>query len=58
MIADFSGGAPPAAVRYWENWGTPSLFDGWQDDGDLALVGRWFKAAGASLLSTNGTRLV
>ena len=58
MIADFSAGGPPAAVRYWENWGRPSLFDGWQDDGDLALVGRWFKTPGASLLSTNGTRLV
>ncbi len=58
MIADFSKGGPPAAVRFWENWGAPSLFDGWQDDGDLALVGRWFKETGASLLSTNGTRLV
>jgi hypothetical protein len=38
MIADFSGGQPPAQVRYWENWGQSPLLDGWHDVKRLPFV--------------------
>src|SRR6266498_1717869 len=39
LIADFSGGQPPAQIRYWEQWGQSPLLDGWEDDNDWHLVG-------------------
>ncbi|AUX38969.1 uncharacterized protein SOCE26_003500 [Sorangium cellulosum] len=38
LIADFKGGAAPAAVVYRESWGQSNLLDGWHDAGDLQLV--------------------
>ncbi len=37
LIADFSGGQPPAQIRYWEQWGQSPLLDGWEDDNDWHL---------------------
>jgi Common central domain of tyrosinase len=53
MVADFSGAAPPAAVRYWEDWGNNPLFDGWQDDNDWTFVGDFMHRGYDQLLSTN-----
>ena len=40
QILDFSGRSrPPIQVSYFETYGTPSLFDGWHDPGDIQLVG-------------------
>ena len=39
MVADFSRGAAPAQVRYWENWGQSPMLNGWHNPGDVQLVG-------------------
>jgi hypothetical protein len=53
MIADFSGGQPPAQVRYWENWGDNPLFNGWQDDNDWIAVGDFMHLGYDQQLSVN-----
>jgi tyrosinase-like protein len=55
MIADFSGGQVPAQVRSWESWGQDPLFNGWQDDNDLQLVGDFLHLGYDQLLSVNRT---
>lgn len=51
MVADFLNDGPPAAVRYWENWGDSPLLDGWMDDNDLCVPGRFCRL-------TNRTQLM
>src|SRR5207302_1825442 len=49
MIADFSGGRPPAVVRYWESWGDSTLFNGWTP----LFAGDFMGLGHAQLLSMN-----
>jgi M6 family metalloprotease-like protein len=39
MIADFSAGHPPIAVKYLETWGQTNVLNGWLDSGDVWLAG-------------------
>jgi hypothetical protein len=41
MILDYSGGQVPGQIRYLERWGDNGLLDGWEDNDDWLLVGRF-----------------
>ena len=52
LVADFGAGAP-AKVRYLEGWGASPLLNGWQDDDDVHLSGRFGAGTKDALLMFN-----
>jgi hypothetical protein len=52
MVLDFSAGKP-AQIKYRESWGHSPVLNGWEDDDDVVLVGRFTGDKGAALLSFN-----
>jgi hypothetical protein len=52
LVADFANGSP-AKVRYLEPWGDSTLLNGWQDEDDIVLAGRFTKTFTAALLAFN-----
>lgn len=56
LIADF-GARAPAKVRYHEAWGASTLLNGFQDDDDTHLAGRFRPGEHASLLMFNNAEV-
>ncbi len=53
MILDYAGNPSTPTLRYRESWGVSDLLDGWQDDGDVLLAGRFAATANAGILAFN-----
>jgi hypothetical protein len=52
LVADF-GARAPAKLRYLEAWGASPLLNGWQDDDDVHLAGRFRPGTHDALLMFN-----